>query len=310
MANQLHRHLAQRILTHTRTEGLQPGHHLTEAALQRLFGTSRAPIRAALAQLAGQGFVLYHPNRGYFLAAPGGAGEAAEPSGDHDEPSYLAIAADRLGGRLPESVSESELTRRYGVPRDRLRRILERASKEGWIERRAGRGWTFLPMIDSPRAYAESYELRQVLEPAGLLAPTFVADRAVLARLTAQQHFVHDEGHRTLGDAELFETNSGFHEALAMMSGNRFLAQTIVRQNQLRRLVEYRQNPDRTRVRRQSAEHLDILAHLAGDDRRSAAEAMLRHLRGACDEKLCAPVFTEAPAGNPGPGLQDGHGTG
>lgn len=94
------------------------------------------------------------------------------------------------------------------------------------------------------------------------------------------------------------------------MSGNRFLAQAIIRQNQLRRLVEYRQNPDRTRVRRQSAEHLDILAHLAGDDRRSAAEAMLRHLRGACDEKLCAPVFTEAPAGNPGPGLQDGHGTG
>lgn len=296
MANQLHLHLAQRILIHARLEGLTPGHHLTEASLQRLFGTSRAPVRAALAYLAERGFVVRHPNRGYFLgdsvaAAPTTGGEGPAVAESHDEPAYLAIAADRLAKRLPEAVSESELTRRYGVPRDRLRRILERAANEGWIERRAGRGWAFLPMIDSPRAYAESYHLRHVLEPAGLLAPTFVPDRAVLARLTAQQEFIRAEGHRTLSDVELFETNNAFHEGLAAMSGNRFLAQVIARQNQLRRLVEYRQNPDRDRVRRQNEEHLRILARLAEDDRAGAAEEMARHLAGALEEKLRAPVF-------------------
>src|SRR5215218_4888203 len=139
MANQLHLQLAQRFLTHARTEALPPGHHVTEASLQRLFGTSRAPVRAALAHLAERGFVVRHANRGYFLAdtAPPAAEKKGMPAAitGHDEPVYLAIAADRLDGRLPEAISESELTRRYGVPRDRLRRILERAANEGWIER-------------------------------------------------------------------------------------------------------------------------------------------------------------------------------
>lgn len=191
-------------------------------------------------------------------------------------------------------LGESEAMRRYGLSRARLGRILDRVAKEGWIERREGRGWAFLPMIDSVEAYGESYELRRILEPAGLLGASFALDRAVLAALTAQQEMVHRGGWRTLGQIALFETNARLHEGLAGMSGNRFLAQAIARQNQLRRLVEYRQTLNRDQVRRQNDEHLAILGKLAAGDREAAAVLLGEHLGGAKKVKARASLFGAA----------------
>lgn len=292
-ANPLHLQLAERILRDARISGLPVGHHFTEASLQPVFGTSRGPIRAALTQLARKGFVEKRPNKGFFLKRLPGEGIntiAALPVA-HDVRLYLAIAADRLAGELPDVVTEAALMRRYREQRHRVVGILGRISAEGWAERRPGHGWSFLPVIDSLEAYQESYELRRVLEPAGILSADFPLDRQVLAQLRQQQEFIHSEGHRTLGPIELFETNSRFHETIAGMSGNRFLAQAIVRQNQLRRLIEYRQTVDRNRIRRQSAEHLDIIEKLGAGDRLAAAELMEAHISGAGREKTKAEVF-------------------
>src|SRR5690606_14974937 len=99
---------------------------------------------------------------------------------------------------LPDHVSETELVRRYDVPRHRLNRILDRIAVEGWIEKRPGHGWGFLSLIDSVEAYRECYELRRMLEPAALLSAGFRIDEELLSSLERQQRFVVDEGHKTL----------------------------------------------------------------------------------------------------------------
>ncbi len=218
------------------------------------------------------------------LAAGRTAG--AEHDAPHEEQDYLALARDRLDGQLPAVLTETEAMRRYGLTRERVRRVLARAAEEGWIEQRAGKGWSFLPMIDGAEACAESYALRAAVEPAAMAMPGFRIDSAVLARLRRQQEALAAGAHRTAGRIELFQANSTFHEALARLSGNRFVAQLVTRQNQLRRLLEYRMSGDRARVGRQCEEHLAIIAHLERGERAAAAALLATHLAAAGEDKV------------------------
>ncbi|WP_060610843.1 GntR family transcriptional regulator [Aureimonas altamirensis] len=290
MTNQLHRTVAAKIIRHIRANGLPEGHHMTEAALQREIGVSRGPIRAAMSQLEKDGVLTRIPNRGFFLHKPlGNEGDTIEIVGD--EQVYLRIADDRLTGYLPEIVSETELMRRYDLGRERIRRILTRIAAEGWIERRDGRGWSFVQLIDSIEAYRESYELRQMIEPSGMQGDRFRLDAVVLDRLEAQQFHIRDGGWETMGQIELFEANSQFHEGLAAMSGNRFVLGVVERQNHLRRLVEYRQTLRREQVRQQNDDHLHILELLRQGDRRDAAAALYAHLGNAKRRKANTGIF-------------------
>ena len=124
-----------------------------------------------------------------------------------------------------------------------------------------------------------------ILEPAGILSASFRLNEVDADRLRTQQEFVHAEGYKTLSATELYEVNAQFHETIAGMSGNRFLAQTITRLNQLRRLIEYRQTVERDRVFRQTGEHLAILKLLIAGKNERAAEMLRRHLGGAEKEK-------------------------
>ncbi|MGE8591203.1 MAG: FCD domain-containing protein, partial [Alcaligenes sp.] len=82
-------------------------------------------------------------------------------------------------------------------------------------------------MIDGPQACEESYALRQLLEPAAMLLPGFAIDTAVLRRVRRQQQALAEGGWRHAGHAEMYQANATFHEALASLSGNRFIAQTV-----------------------------------------------------------------------------------
>lgn len=290
--NELHRSLADRIVRHIRTSGMQEGQHLTEASLQEILGTSRQPIRAALGFLAEKGVLEQLPNRGFFLRDDAKDIEVTSAEDQTSETAvYLRIADDRLTRLLPDRVSENDLMRRYGITRLALRRILTRISGEGWIERNEGRGWTFAALIDSVEAYRECYELRQVIEVFGLRGPGFRLDRAILADLRRRQEFVAEGGWRKLSQMELFETNSEFHERLAELSGNRFLVSTVQKLNQLRRLVEYRQTLNTDQVLGQNAEHLQILDALDRGDTGRAADLMFDHLGRAKTRKARAEMF-------------------
>lgn len=297
MANELHKQLSTKILLHIRSNGITEGEHITEAGMQALLGTSRAPIRGALAYLAEIGVLKNERNRGYFVNDPT-AGDF-EPQGEtgEDRDLYFRIADDRLTGLLPQTVSENDLMRRYSKTRSVLKRALVRIAREGWIERREGRGWTFSSLIDSVEAYRESYELRQMLEPHGLTCESYHPDPIVLARLRRQQEMVRDGGWETLSQLELFETNSAFHEGLASLSRNRFLLGVVEQQNQLRRLVEYRQTLNREQVRGQNLEHIQILDLLDAGRRSEASDVLSRHLGNAKQRKAKGSIFqaSEAP---------------
>lgn len=286
--NALHLRLAREIVNQVRLADLPAGHHLTELALARSLGTSRSPVKVALAHLADLAVVTHDPNRGYFLATP--ARELGDLAGRlapvADGGLFERIADGRLTGALPDVVSEAELMRRYGQSRSAVRKVLERILQEGWVERRPGHGWEFQPIIDSVRAYQESYLFRQAIEPAGILSPTFEPDPEHMAACRRLQERIRDGGHRTMTVVELFEGHAGFHETIADWSGNRFIAQSVRRLNQLRRLVEYRQGADRARVHAQAVEHLEILGLLEQGERDRAADLMRRHIAGAGRRKV------------------------
>lgn len=297
----LHVLLAHRLLDHIRSEQLRAGHHLTEQSLEGVLGTSRSPIRGALAHLARRGVLVARPpRRGLFLAQDAADLTEAEEEAPTEERGYLALARDRLAGELPAMLTEQAAMDRYGLTRERVRRVLGRAAQEGWIEPRASTGWSFLPMIDGAAACAESYALRAALEPAAMAMPGFCPDPTVLRRLRAQQQALADGGYRRAGRVELFQANSTFHEALAALSGNRFVVQVIARQNQLRRLLEYRlASDDRARVGRQCEEHLAILSLLDRGEPGAAARLLGDHLHAAGADKVRQLEHTPHPKDDP-----------
>src|SRR5229473_3488506 len=89
---------------------------------------------------------------------------------------FLAIARDRLAGRLPIEISEADLMRRYKVTRALLQRVLGKLAEVALVERKRGHGWAFLPTISDREARAESYRFRLLVEPAALREPGFHLD--------------------------------------------------------------------------------------------------------------------------------------
>lgn len=283
MTRRLQTQIAARLLDHVRERGLPRGQHLPEQALADLFRVSRAPVRAALEALEEAGVVRLERNRGFFLQKGAdeldGAGVAA-PDEAEDEP-YLAVAADRLEGRLPERVTENELIRRYGFTRNQAVKILARIAQEGWAERLPGHGWRFLPILASREAYELGYRFRAAIETAAVQEPTFRLDPAELARLRAEQQALLDGGLRHLSRTRLFQANTGFHEAVVGWSGNPFFLDALRRVNQVRRLMEYRVTAERGRLDRQCREHLELLDLLEAGEIRTAAAYLRVHIEGA-----------------------------
>jgi DNA-binding GntR family transcriptional regulator len=282
-------------VAYARRENLAAGSHLGEIHLADVVGTSRFPIQAALSHLQKLGVIQHVRHKGYFLAVPASALSriAREWSNAAENPLYLKLAECRSSRELPDTVTESELIRRFRTSRNALRSVLSRIQQEGWVERRAGHGWFFPPVIDSNEAYEESYLFRLTVEPAGILSPTFRADLPALEACRRQQEFISGDGYRTMAPSELFEANARFHETIAACSGNRFISQAVRRVNQLRRLVEYRQAKQRLPRKTQAKEHLAILDKLAQGDFLSAATLMRVHLDGARREKALADVFRD-----------------
>lgn len=260
------------------------GQHLPLQMLADACRVSRAPIMSALQKLETRGIVRAEPNRGYFLALDAEAIDtdhpAAEGDADSDEPVYFRIAEDRLAGKLDERVSENELMRLYDLPRSRLLKILHRIADEGWIERLPGNGWAFRQTLTSRRSYEDGYAFRAVIEQQAMLLPTFEPDPEGFRKARELQTDLA-KGYECWSRADIFRANNEFHEMLVACSGNEFFLDSIRRINRLRRLIEYHITIDRSRLPKQTSEHLHIL-DLVEDGRRPEAAAFLyTHIMGA-----------------------------
>jgi len=273
----LTRRLADQILDLIRNEDLGEGARLTERGLAERLRVSRTPVKGALHLLESRGLVRPTDGRGFVVAG----GEPPPPQTDappQDDALYARLIEDRLGERLPDRITETELLRRYGATRAQLTVLLRRASAEGWMERMPGHGWAFLPTLTSMTGYRDSYRFRLTIEPAAILEPGFVLNAPALEQRRRQQlALIRGEIH-TASDARVFELNSGLHETIIECSGNRFFFDALIRLNRLRRLMEHRQKLNRDDALERCREHIAIIDLLLEDRREEASALMHRHL--------------------------------
>jgi DNA-binding GntR family transcriptional regulator len=276
--------LANQILDVIREARLEPGHHLREQQLADLMGVSRTPIRSALDLLADRGIVETRKNHGFFLRKPFESLHRIEievPS-TIDEELYTRLVRDRLAHRIPNSITQSEIARRYDVDRAALARTLSRLAEDGLIARRQGHGWTFLPTLDSLVSLRGSYEFRMTLEPSGFLLPSFKPDPTAIERMRLQHLYLASHPDIvSISSTQLFETDAAFHEMCADFCGNAFFAQAIQYQNRLRRLLEFGSYFDSRRVREWCREHLAIIEAIAEGNASLASTRMRAHLEQA-----------------------------
>ncbi|MBB3979133.1 DNA-binding GntR family transcriptional regulator [Rhizobium azooxidifex] len=283
--NSLSPQISTSIIEFVRANGMRKGEHLPLQMLADTFRVSRAPVMSALRKLEERGIVRAEPNRGYFLGMDSDKIEVAkEDGGEHpegDEAAYFRIAEDRLSGALSERVSESELMRIYELPRTKLLKVLHRIAEEGWIERLPGNGWSFTRTLTSRQSYEEGYVFRAVIEQQAMLLPTFELNKEGFLKARETQTALRDGGYEHWSRAEIFKANNDFHETLVACAGNEFFLDSIKRINRLRRLVEYHVTIDRSRLPRQTTEHLHILDLLEAGRRTEAAAFLYTHIMGA-----------------------------
>jgi DNA-binding GntR family transcriptional regulator len=277
--------MTARIIEHIRERDLKRGDHLPAQVLADALKVSRAPISAALQRLEAMQIVRAEPNRGYFLVKAAheikGVPAALAAEKEPEDELYFRVAEDRLAGRLPDRVSESELMRIYDLPRARLLKVLYKIADEGWLERLPGNGWLFTRTLTSRESYEEGYEFRAAIESQAVLLPSFKVDKRAFENAREEQKSILDGGYKRMSRTHLFESNSQFHEMLVGCSGNEFFLDAVRRVNRLRRLLEYRITVDRERLPRQCREHLRLLTLLESGDRQEAAKFLKTHILGA-----------------------------
>jgi DNA-binding GntR family transcriptional regulator len=283
-AQQTRFRLANHILDVIRDAKMEVGHHLREQQLADLVGVSRTPIRSALDLLAERGIVETRKNQGFFLRKPFDTLHRIEieiPSTVEEE-LYSRLVRDRLENQIENSITQSEMARRYNVDRIALTRTLTRLSEDGLIARNKGHGWTFLPTLDSLVSLRASYEFRLTLEPASFLLSTFKTDQAAIERMRLQHlYLIAHPDIASVNSTQLFETDAAFHEMWAESCGNAFFAQAIQSQNRLRRLLEFGSYADSRRVREWCREHLEIIEAVASSNLTQASTLMHAHLEQA-----------------------------
>lgn len=288
-ASPLTRNIANQISLLVTTGELGAGDPLRTQYLADKFGVSRSPVREALQLLSDQGLLEQKENRGFFVK-DWPETKVVEPVSDEAKPfevqnDYQRLAEDWLMDRIPAEVTEGMLRDRYGVTKAQLSDMLMRAVREGWAERKQGYGWRFLPVAKTPQAFEQIYRFRMQIEPAAMLEPDFMLDRRILAEQRHIQTRMLESDIDRLPAERLLHNGSLFHEELIRMSNNPYFHISLVRVNQMRRLLEYRSRVDRSRLVVQCQDHLAILDLLDRGEVIEASYAMRRHLGGALSRK-------------------------
>lgn len=272
---EIHRHLYE--------HKFAAGFHVTAQALSTKFNVSRWTASKALECLAEKGVVTHKRESGYYVAQ---GLELAPPeqlnSGTTNlNTIYFRMAEERLNGDLPNQVTEAYLRQRYSLTAAELSSLLHRIAKEGWIERRAGYGWSFSAVLATPQALEQIYRLRLAIEPAALMEPGFHMEPAIIARLRASNEEILHGAAETLAPDVLYERGVEFHEAIAKASQNPFFLDALRRINSIRRLLVYRSMARRDRLYGQAAGHLHILDLIERNELAAASDELRQHLEGA-----------------------------
>ena len=269
--------LQTRILEQLRLQlsgDLRIGDRINEAEVAEQLGVSRTPIRRVLQKLQAEGVLAFEPRRGFILRDP--ASLLKNGAGQADELLDERVMRDMATGELKSVFSERALMQRYSVANGILVSTLRRLTRDHLVEPSPGRGWVFADV--SPRAIAESYRFRQIIEPAGILADGYEVDAAALRDLD-KDHADAIDNVLHMDRRRLFDLDARFHKLVAQGAKTVELVNAIERQNNIRRVTEYIGFIRIERLRQSMLEHRGILAALLEGNRQVAASLMHIHLQ-------------------------------
>jgi DNA-binding GntR family transcriptional regulator len=281
--------IANEIQEMIRTGGISAGSHLSAQKLADQFDVSRSPVRQAMELLARKGMLEQRENRGFFARSLSAKHRRSGPAPSapllKESKAYQKVADDWLADRIPAEVTEQFVRRRYHLTKAELTELFLRASREGWVERKHGYGWRFLPVAKTPESFEQIYRFRMLIEPAAMLEPAFRIDPKVLAEQRRIQEGMLSDDIARLPAERLLHNGSLFHEEIIKLSGNPFFHRALIQVNRMRRLLEYRARVDLKRLRVQCSQHLGILGALEKGDIMQASFLMRDHLSGALARK-------------------------
>lgn len=252
------------------------GERLVERSLSDRLKVSRSPVRQALSLLESEGVVRRSDGGGYVVGHVSKRPVFQAPT-DEDQ-LHRKIAADWREGRLPDRVTENFLLREYECTRTELNETLRRISIEGWIDRRPGYGWKFLPMPGTAEVEHDSSRFRAAIEPAAILEPTFVLNADALKKCRVQQARLLDGQAGGMPALALFDMDSAFHEAVMSCSNNSFFIDSLRRVERLRRLSADSRNVDFGQELEKCRMHIRLIDLLLEGHREAASALMREHL--------------------------------
>lgn len=288
------RYLAiQHALSDAMANGALPaGTVLSEEALSRLFGTSRTPVRTALAELEARGDLERFDGRGFVVpgaSAPRRLALTRAMVGlDGEAPEPRAAASERISDDFERALAralpfgqfrihEQAAADHYEVSRTVVRELISRLQDRGLVRKDLRSHWMVGPL--TARDVAHYFAIRGRLEPLALMhAAPLVSSRDVAAmqdRIAAAQ----DEG-TALDPAQLGEVEADLHDRLLERAGNPHLMR-MIRQSQIALMVN-RVFAERVGTRPFTLalrEHAIVLEFLGRGAHDAAAVAMEEHLR-------------------------------
>lgn len=287
--------LSQKIVGLIDTGNIAPGAHLSVPKLAETFDVSRSPVREALVYLEQKGVLQQKLNRGFFVKedyAPQQNDEPA-PADGSDLPEYYQMAEDWLQDNIDAEVTELYLMKRYSLTKSQLSTLLARGISEGWVERKQGYGWRFLPVAKTKAALEHIFSFRMVIEPMAILEPTFNAPQEKINEIRRELEMLLDNGIERLSPKQLQLAGYRFHETMIGFSNNPFFEISLRNVNRMRMLMDYRIMDDRSRYYPEVKDHLRLLGLIESGQRIEASYMMKQHLATALENKKMRHISPE-----------------
>lgn len=287
--------LSQKIVGLIDTGTIAPGAHLSVPKLAETFDVSRSPVREALVYLEYKGVLQQKLNRGFFVKKDYAPQISEEPENveSSDLPEYYQLAEDWLQDKIDAEVTELFLMKRYNMTKSQLSTVLARGISEGWVERKQGYGWRFLPVAKTKAALEHIFSFRMVIEPMAILEPTFNAPQDKINEIRRELEMLLENGIERLSPKQLQAAGYRFHETLIGFSNNPFFEISLRNVNRMRRLMDYRIMDDRSRYYAEVKDHLRILALVEAGQRIDASYMLKQHLSVALENKKMRQISVE-----------------
>ena len=141
---------------------------------------------------------------------------------------YEVIKTDILTNLLDpgSTIAQADLVERYDFSITPVREALKKLESEGYVHTVPRFGYVITPI--TTQDVEDIYELRLILETAALRLAVQHASDDQLAQLKDHVNFIYTFQNRE-SYLQFLEDNIAFHTSIALMSGNRRLADTLAK---------------------------------------------------------------------------------